>query len=167
LQGTPQYWVVMLVASYVVGQILLAVTDWLNYVAGYVAWVLPKCVSWVLIKIFRKEIPQRTPESARRFDSDSFHEALSWVRLRNAAAAGEIDHHMADYKLLRNLVAVFMIDAVWALVDKTPKYRAAVDGLLALLSFGGFVRMHYWANRLALQYRDLISDAEKRGIIEE
>jgi hypothetical protein len=40
-QGSAQYWVAILVASYVVGQILLAATELLNGVAGYVAWAFP------------------------------------------------------------------------------------------------------------------------------
>jgi hypothetical protein len=61
-----------------------------------------------------------------------------YVRLKNADAAGEIDPHMADDKLLRILVAVFLIDIVWSMLDRSANYSRIVwDIVLVLLSFVG------------------------------
>jgi len=131
-QASAQYWVAILVASYVVGQILLAATELLNGVAGYLAWGFPTLL---------RKIKRDTSHPVQRFNGATFHEAISFVRLRSAAAAGEIDRHMADYKLLRNLVAVFLIDAVWSLIDNSHHLLGAGwDGLRWTVAGGGSER---------------------------
>lgn len=143
LPGVVPEWAAFLVAAYVAGHILLAATELLNPVAAFLA-----------DKLFRTLAV-----------NGDFREALSYIRLQSAAAAGEVDRHMADYKLLRNLVAVFLIDLVCSLTDSPLNNRRALwDSALALLSFGGFVRLHYWARRLAFQYRSLLD--EQRDIPE-
>jgi hypothetical protein len=149
-----QNWVVIAAAAaaaYVAGQILLALTDPLNGVADRVAK-----------KIFGAfEQPQPSMKTADESNA-RFHKAISYVRLKNAAAAGEIDHHMADYKLLRILMVVFLIDVVWSLFDRSANYpRILWEIVLALLSFVGFVRMRYWARLLALQYEELLKIEDK------
>lgn len=149
--GIEPRWAVFLVAAYVAGHILLAATEVLNYLALWIAAMARRLIS---------KIKKPNPH-APRTDGD-FHKALCAIRLKNADAASEIDRHMADYKLLRNLVAVFLIDLVWPLPDGSPGYgRALWDGALVALSFFGFVRMHYWARRLAFEYEDLLPQTEK------
>jgi hypothetical protein len=148
-------WAVAAVSAYVAGQILLAVTEPLNSLAEYVAARTPHVVHRILSVFKKHDAPQPA-------ETGDFHKAISYVRLRNTEAAAEIDRHMADYKLLRNLIAVFLIDAVWSLFDRPRiQERTFWASLLTLLSFVGFVRMHYWARLLAFQYRDLLILDEK------
>jgi len=74
--------------------ILLAATELLNDVAVYVAWAFT-----TLVRKIRRDTSHPSSVSMVR----PFMKAISFVRLRSAAAAGEIDRQMADYKLLRNL----------------------------------------------------------------
>jgi hypothetical protein len=68
---------------------------------------------------------------------------------------------MAGYKLLRSLVAVFLIDLIVCLIlsiyglPRTTS-RLVADFVLVLLFFLAFVRMLQWAYLLAFQYCILI-----------
>jgi hypothetical protein len=87
-----------------------------------------------------------------------FHTALSYVRLNHAEAVGEVDHHMADYKLLRSLTAVFLFDVAIS-IGVAPRNYALypVEVGLSALSFLCFVRMYNWARFLAFDYALSIS----------
>src|SRR2546428_5981174 len=102
-------WLIFSGAAYLAGQFLLAVTEALNSMAAGAA----KQISRTLhndIAAFRHEASERLELIRIGSPGSKFHTALSYLRTRNAAAAAELDHHMADYKLLRNLFAVLVID---------------------------------------------------------
>lgn len=152
------HWLVFAAAAYFLGHLLLAVTEFLNGLG----------------KRFAGRVFHQTQEAAKILEGVSrpllgkaatehpgivFHAALSFLRLKNADAAAEIDRHMAGYKLLRCLVAVFFIDLILTI----PKFREfrlrlPADFILVALLFVAFVRMLQWANLLAFQYCILIDE---------
>jgi hypothetical protein len=84
--------------------------------------------------------------------------------LKHPEAAAEIDRHMAGYKLLRNLIAVFLLDLVFSIPawpQTCPRFVA--DFLLALVFFLAFVRMLQWAYLLAFQYCILIREDKQES----
>lgn len=161
-------WMVFAAAAYVFGQLLLAVSEILNRSVDGVAGRLSAGLDaklWEVEKEFRqwyRNAMQINPVDKKSEDrSDSaffFHTALSYVRLNHAEAAGEVDHHMADYKLLRSLVAVFLFDVIIS-IGVAPRFYFLymVEVGLAALSFLCFVRMYNWARFLAFDYALSIS----------
>ena len=88
-----------------------------------------------------------------------FHRALSCLRIKNqAAAAGGVDHHMADYKLLRNLVTILAIDGTLRIFTEAhPRRMGTPELILLIFCFTAFVRIYNWAQLLAFQYVCLIA----------
>ena len=143
-------WVVITVAAYVAGQILAALTESLNLVATPRMTIFRALGKDVCR--FEQKLPVTLPDGVDR--GTKFHAALSLLRGSNPAAAAEIDHLMADYKLLRSLVGVFVID--WLFSFSLPGHtwsspRSILDGVLAVLTFLTFVRLYNWALLLAFQ----------------
>jgi hypothetical protein len=158
-------WLAGAVAAYMVGHILLTFSQVLNRFAESVSGILhpglPEQIQRERANYYGTISGLKTinPLKARQGNSFKFHEALSSVRLQDANAAAEIDSHMADYKLLRNLVVVFVIDSVWSLWSHAIGHALGALGL-ALLAFLGFACMHAWAELLAFQYARLLHERD-------
>jgi hypothetical protein len=151
-------WLVFAAASYLLGHLLLALTEALNWLAKPVARKI-----WPFREIheeaekFEKICVPILGNAATEHAGTAFHAALSFLRLTKADATAEIDRHMAGYKLLRNLVAVFLIDLVLSFPGfPHTRVRFFADFVLMLLFFVAFVRMFQWANLLAFQYCILV-----------
>jgi hypothetical protein len=161
-QDATAKWIAATLAAYIAGQILLAVTEPLNNWAGRAAGSLPGDFPKAL-KLERKDY-KPAAKFLQEWENDRFrfHEAISRVQLRNPGAAADINRHMADYKLLRNLVPVFLFDLIYACWPLANGPRIAFSAILSASCFYGFVRMHAWAELLALQYVRLSEPAETK-----
>lgn len=152
------HWLVFACAAYIIGHLLLASTGILNTLAVPIARK-----TWFFSRIhkdadsFEKISIPLLGNAVTANLGTAFYSALSFVRLRNADAAAEIDRHMAGYKLLRTLMAVFLVDLALN-ISKWPKtyVRLITDFILILLFFMAFLRMLQWAHLLAFQYCILI-----------
>ena len=153
-------WLVFAVAAYFLGHLLLASTEILHRLGKrleHKIWFI-RGTQYGVDKLEEESLPL-LGKAAAGSTGFAFHAALSFLRLRNADAAAEIDRHMAGYKLLRNLVAVFSIDLVFTLFGWHKTWRRlGADFLLAVLFFLAFLRMLQWSNLLAFQYCILIRD---------
>src|SRR5882672_4475515 len=95
--------------AYVIGQILLAVTEIFNEAVPFFRrWIFKTLHDDVVTfktqaLIHLNTVQNESPQSI-------FHRSLSYLRVKNAAGSGEVDHLMADYKLLRNFVVVLAVD---------------------------------------------------------
>jgi hypothetical protein len=153
-------WRVFAVAAYLSGQILLAASELLN-------WIADQPTKWLWRELYfnlhamesnfvKQQMGQRSGETENNQQSPQrtgfrFHTALSQVRLHNPEAASEIDHHMADYKMLRSLVLVLLVVAGVSLFHR--KWAAGMsETVLAILVYCCFVRMYAWAQYLAFEY---------------
>jgi len=153
-------WLVFAAAAYFLGHLLLALTELLNRPAQRLApriWSLQQAhddaVSFETVckSVLGKAVTGDT--------GTNFHAALSFLRLKHADATAEIDRHMAGYKLLRNLVAVFLFDLLLSLPAwRQSPLRLGADLILMLLFFLAFVRMLQWGYLLAFQYCILIHE---------
>lgn len=154
-------WLVFGGFAYLIGQLLLAVTEVFNDAVPYFkGWIFRKV--YLDVKAFRERASKRLELADSDSPSSKFHSALSYLRINNAAATGEVDHHMADYKLLRNLVLVLAIDAVMrAFTPQRQRGLAGLELLLMIVCFGAYVRMYNWAQLLAFQYVCLIHSDPK------
>jgi hypothetical protein len=153
-------WLVFAATAYFLGHLLLALTELLNRPAQAVAskiWFLRQAHDDACS--FETTCKSLLGKAASVDTGTNFHAALSFLRLKKAEAAAEIDRHMAGYKLLRNLVAVFLLDLILSIpgLPQTTS-RLAADFLLVLLFFFAFVRMLQWAYLLAFQYCILINE---------
>ncbi len=169
-------WRVFGSAAYVCGHLLLAASEILNSTADRVAKVLWPGLSqelgFIELKwrdahhdfICAEKAGNKGALKARGF---SFHTALSYVRLRNPEAAAEVDHHMADYKLLRSLVLVLLLNSV--IVVWIPPHSfgwAFLEILISALAYLCFVRMYNWARYLAFSYSLLLSSVQTSPTLE-
>ena len=129
-----------------------------NRLAGY-RWLGTRTLHADLDKV-RREAVEKLDLLRHGSGGAKFHGALCYLRIQNAAATAEVDHHMADYKLLRNLLAVLAIDLAGRIV---PLFRGESAGtqawlILALecaligVCFWAFVQMFNWAQLLCFQY---------------
>jgi hypothetical protein len=153
---TEYRWLVIGGASYVLGQFLLGTTEILNEIARKVPgrfFVQPDVV------LFRDDARKQLGLLKEGSEQAQFHAALSYLRIKDAAAAVEIDHHMADYKLLRNLLAILAIDLLARTLGyPKPESQAVIflESLALVACFIAFVRMFNWAQLLSFQYVCLI-----------
>lgn len=165
-------WIVLAITAYILGQFLLGISDVLNDVVDPFARILSHGLHkkvQELEKAFRQMCfesmhpggethrEKSEPKSERLKERGFwFHSAISYVRLRRIGAAAEIDHHMADYKLLRNLVVVFFLDA--AISTWLPHYphQQTCEVILGALAFWGFIRLYNWARYFAFDYALLL-----------
>jgi len=163
-----RFWIAFAIASYIAGCLLLAASELLNLTVDWVARRLSPNFHEELRRIeldYRKcHCVFMSPEyvkdektlKARGF---CFHTALSYVRLKEKEAAAEIDHHMADYKLLRCFVLVLLLSSVlvhWI----QPGCRSLLSFLeiaISTLAYLCFVRMYNWARYMAFSYAQLLA----------
>ena len=157
-------WIAFAVAAYILGCLLLAASEILNLTVDWLSkGLLPRFytkLQEVEADFRQKHHDLMCPETAgKKVEGDlkdrglRFHTALSYVRLRNAEAAAEVDHHMADYKLLRGLVAVLLVSVAISLGVAPRNFSLLVlESGLAALAFLCFVRMYNWARFLAFDY---------------
>jgi hypothetical protein len=156
-------WLIFAAAAYLFGHLLLASTELLNKPAQTVAfwiWFLRPADEEAgrLEKLCKPFLGKAASENS----GANFHAALSWLRLKHAEAAAEIDRHMAGYKLLRNLVAVFFLDLLFRLPAWRESWpRLFADLILMFLFSLAFVRMLQWAYLLAFQYCVLITEQKQ------
>jgi len=159
------HWIVFAVAAYLLGHLLLALTDLLEHALNELLPFMRK------IRLFPKlhEEAERLEKKSVPFlrsaatsgAATAFHAALSFLRLKHPEAAAELDRHMASYKLLRSLVAVFLFDLVFSIpVWHQTRLRLVVDFSLTLVFFLAFARMRQLAYLLAFQYCILIREQE-------
>jgi len=153
-------WLVFAAAAYFLGHLLLALTELLNRPAQRLApriWSLQQAHDDA--GSFETVCKSVLGKAATGDTGTNFHAALSFLRLKHADAAAEIDRHMAGYKLLRNLVAVFLFDLLLSLPAwRQSPLRLGADLILMLLFFLAFVRMLQWGYLLAFQYCILIHE---------
>ena len=151
-------WLVFAAAAYFLGHLLLALTELLNKPAHDLApkiWFLRQ--AHVDATGFENECKPLLGKATTEDTGTNFHAALSFLRLQKVEAAAEIDRHMAGYKLLRNLVAVFLFDLLLSLRGwRHAGLRIGADFVLMLLFFLAFARMLQWAYLLAFQYCVLV-----------
>ena len=157
-------WTIFLGTAFIAGQLLLALSELLNDLA------LP--FDRIFFHQLREGVDELEDRAAlllkagivEKKGPTVFHAALSYLRLKNGEAAAEVDRHMADYKLLRNLVAVFVTDFLASLIlGPRSCARMIFDGVLAVLSFIAFARMLGWAHLLAFQYCCLIDTLKEKS----
>ena len=149
-------WLVFGGFAYLIGQFLLAVTEMFNDWVRYFRWGIFRTL-YRDVKGFRERASKQLSLHQSDSDSSKFHSALSYLRIKNSAASSDVDHHMADYKLLRNLVLVLAIDGtIRACMKPHQLGEAGLEFLLMLICFGAFVRMYNWAQLLAFQYVGLL-----------
>jgi len=153
-------WLVFAAAAYFLGHLLLALTELLNRPAQRLApriWSLQQAHDDA--GSFETVCKSVLGKATTGDTGTNFHAALSFLRLKHADAAAEIDRHMAGYKLLRNLVAVFLFDLLLSLPAwRQSPLRLGADLILMLLFFLAFVRMLQWGYLLAFQYCILIHE---------
>ncbi len=153
-------WLIFAAAAYFVGHLVLALTELLNRPAQRLApriWSLQQAHDDA--GSFETVCKSVLGKAATGDTGTNFHAALSFLRLKHAEAAAEIDRHMAGYKLLRNLVAVFLFDLLLSLPAwRQSPLRLGADLILMLLFFLAFVRMLQWGYLLAFQYCILIHE---------
>jgi|SRR5215467_263525 len=156
------HWLVFAASAYFVGQLLLALTEGFNLLAEPIMDKIPVLKgTQVHAKRFGTTCASLLGDAASQDAAGiTFHAALSFVRLNSAEAAAEVDRHMAGYKLLRNLTAVFLLDFFISLSKGLP--RIASDFVLVVVLFLAFTRMLQWAQLLAFQYCILIRE-QKSG----
>src|SRR5262249_19856223 len=113
------HWLIFGGAAYIAGQLLLALTEFLNPGADLLAplWRrLHLAPLWRQlhedIGVLRSKVAGLLLAEIPGGNGSLFHAAISSVRLGSSEAAAEVDRHMADYKLLRNLVGVVVVDLV-------------------------------------------------------
>jgi len=167
LPASTTQWAFLLGAGFIVGQLLLALSEHLNA-------LVPRFLRFSKAKP-AKYIHALEPKAADILKAGTaaksgpivFHAAISYLRLEAPNAVGEVDRHMADYKLLRNLVAVFLADLLIsvALAPQEPA-RLIFDGVLGALSFLAFARMLGWAQVLAFQYCCLVDSRKKQPSVQ-
>jgi len=157
------HWIVFAAAGYFLGHLLLAITELFNWLGKTFAQYV-----WPFSRIERDSevLKERSfpvlKNSVAKNDQTNFHAALSFLRIWSAEAAGEVDRHMAGYKLLRCVSMVFVIDLLFSLRGSpVSRERVWSDVLLAVLFFLAFVRMLQWAHLLAYQYCILVQDKAK------
>lgn len=153
-------WLIFGVAAYVAGQLLLAVSELLNDAVDLFSR-LAQHDSFEKLKELENEFrtvhrnlmwPGRDKEKVGNWlerRSFAFHTALSYVRLKNATAAAEVDHHMADYKLLRCLLVMLPV-IVW--VSTHSWWLQLIELALGFVVFLAFARMYNWARYFAFDY---------------
>jgi len=167
---------------HVLGQFLLGISDLLNDVMDPFAWMMSHGLH-NKVRELEKGFRQMCFESMRpggethreKGEPKSeklkergfwFHSAISYVRFRRIGTAAEIDHHMADYKLLRNLVVAFFLDLV--ISTRLPHYphQQTCEVILGALAFWGFIRLYngarYFAFDHALLLRNVPISAEAK-----
>ena len=162
----PPVWIVFAIAAYMVGHLLLAASEMLNSTADGVSSLFFRGLDE---RLRSRELDYRNAHRAYLSVEASkdekvlearafvFHTALSYVRLRNAAAAAEIDHHMADYKLLRSLVLVLLLNsAILLAISRGHSERSYLEIAISALAYLCFVRMYNWARYLAFDYSVLL-----------
>src|SRR5262245_48214001 len=167
------HWLIFGGVAYIAGQLLLALTEFLNPGADLLAplwrWLhlaplwrrLHLAPLWRQlhedIGVLRSKAAGLLPAEIPGGNGSLFHAAISSVRLGSSEAAAEVDRHMADYKLLRNLVGVVLVDlAVSAVRQPRSVVLTTVELVLGVLSFVAFVRVFYWTQLLAFEYVVLI-----------
>lgn len=148
---------IVLAAGFIAGELLLALTEPLNdWALPAAKYIYPGLRSDTL-RMEQAAAPSLRAATVRAAGATCFHAALSRLRLEAPAAAGEVDRHMAQYKLLRNLVGVCCVDLAISLAfGPRSAERLLVDAAVALLSFAAFTRMFAWAHLLAFQYCRLL-----------
>jgi hypothetical protein len=163
--STPTKWTILIGTGFIAGQLLLALSELLNRQAlrflHRIDAIVPGPAGYV---------PELEKRAARLLGAGTvgvtgptvFHAAISYLRLEAPEAVGEVDRHMADYKLLRNLVAVFLADFLMSLaLGPREPVRLIADAVLGVLSFLAFARMFGWAQVLAFQYCCLVDRRKK------
>jgi hypothetical protein len=162
-------WLVFATTAYLFGQLLLASTEVFNRLGERILSKL-RCLSKTqqdACHVEEKSLRLLRQAAGNNHPGTTFHAALSFLRLEHAEAAAEVDRHTADYKLLRNMVAVFLIDLVLTIPRWRESHaRLTMDFVLVPLFFLAFLRMFQWAKLLAFQYCILIynqkSDDQKQ-----
>jgi len=149
-------WFAFGVAAYTVGQLLLAVSEFFNGTVDRVSSWLNPCFYRKLVeaeasfRAFSKlGFPPPDSECTMQGRASCFHSALAWVRLRNSSAAAEIDHGMADYKLLRCLLVILPI-SMW--VSRPHLCWIFAEFVGWICTYIAFLRMYNWARYFAFDY---------------
>jgi hypothetical protein len=117
------------------------------------------------VELFRRKALEHLQAVKGESNQSTFHRAISYLRIKSqGAAASEVDHHMADYKLLRNLVAILAIDGtIRSFTEAHPWLIVTLELVLLTFCFAAFVRMYNWAQLLAFQYVCLIPPESDGG----
>src|ERR1700693_56881 len=161
--GSATEWTIFLGTAFIAGQLLLALSELLNGLALPVAGVFSHQRREGVRELKKRAAPLLEAGTVEDAELTVFHAALSYLRLKNGEAAAEVDRHMADYKLLRNLVVVFLTDFLATLtLEPCSCARMISVGVLAVLSFVAFARMLGWAHLLAFQYCCLINSLNEK-----
>ena len=159
-------WLVFGGFSYLTGQLLLGVTELLNDTAEPAALRIFSTLHNDLGE-FRTRAIKHCELLRVGSRQARFHTALSYLRTQKAEAAAEVDHHMADYKLSRNLLVVLGIDLIARGAAVSPQIGILIlEGTLLVLCFIAFVRMFCWAELLAFQYVCLLTEPKEEKTTE-
>jgi hypothetical protein len=151
-------WLIFGGIAYLIGQLLLAATEILNEAVGPFGQVFRNMrvvrELYQDVGAFREEASERLTKvsSVKQLsDQSKFHNALSYLRTKDPTASADVDHHMADYKLLRNLIAVLGIDITARALVEHQYIKVAIEFVLLAFCIVAFVRMYNWAQLLAFQ----------------
>jgi len=169
LPNSPTNWAIVIGTGFIAGQLLLALSELLNRPALPVLCAVDAIVPGPAAYIGTlEERAAGLLKAGSVGDSGPtvFHAAISYLRLEAPEAVAEVDRHMADYKLLRNLVAVFLVDFLLSLaLGPWDRMRLVADAVLGLLSFLAFARMFGWAQLLAFQYCCLVDSRKAAAAV--
>ncbi|HEY5618642.1 MAG TPA: hypothetical protein VIK60_11920 [Vicinamibacterales bacterium] len=153
-------WLLFGGVSYLAGQLLLAATERVNDTAEPLACLISPELRRD-VDTFRDQASGQVELMKIGSRQAKFHTALSYLRTQKTEAAAEVDHHMADYKLLRNLLAVLLIDLTARVTLGSPILVLLLEAGAFMVCLLAFVRMFCWAELLAFQYVCLLTD--KKG----
>jgi hypothetical protein len=144
------YWSVLAIASYVLGQLLLAIGE---FIPDAVVNASDRYDADGWHGTLKKALPGPSCESR----GDAFNRAFSYLQLENAGAAvAEIERRAGDFKLVRSLALLGIIDLAFASLNGTATpSRAFVDVVLAVMFFLRSMQLHSWRDRLAFEYATL------------
>ena len=153
-------WLLFGGVSYLAGQLLLAATERVNDTAEPLA----RLISPELrrdVDAFRDQASSQVELMKIGSRQARFHTALSYLCTQKTEAAADVDHHMADYKLLRNLLAVLLIDLTARVSLGSPILVLLLEAGVFTVCLLAFVRMFCWAELLAFQVQSACLLARK------
>lgn len=167
LDGQVSRWVAFFVGAFVLGQILLGVSellDWLQIVYSPVSkdryYQEVKCRIKLPRNSEQGKVPDPPPDSEKARVT-AYYRAYSFVRLCSPDGIVEIERQSAKYKLFRSLTLVFLLDFPLAWMSGLLTWqRAAAMSVLFALALWRFLVLLNWTRQLTFEFYALLTDAQ-------
>ena len=157
-------WALFLVASYVLGHILLGLSVPFNRIADQ----MPR--GYLDVSELYDAVKERLPLPAelRNSRKDGYYAAFSYLRLHAPAALTEVERQAAEYKLFRSLTLIALLDVpLSALSGALSPARLAAALLLAAATGYRFIFLHNWTYRLAFEFYGLAVTSAPKPTLEQ